>query len=200
MEIRHESVTVGVGLSTLPNVFDLFLGDRSGAWRRPVMGLAGIAVLVLGIWGFMTRAVGVHVTDCGFDPHGAYAEVRVDNWLGGAHEQNVQVAFHVNGDVAHYPEGEDSYYDVGVATAEVPAHGQGMAVVHGGFPPHGEFRDPTAADLHVEGGTVYHWYGPLGGDRLVSRTFALEHWRRTVKETVPDDRNAVDCSIVDEDD
>lgn len=180
-------------------MFDMYLGDRAGAWRRPGIGLVGIAVLGLGIWGFRTQAVGEHVTDCGFDADGAYAKVRVNNLFGAAHEQHVHVTFHVNGDVMQLD------YDDGLRSAKVPAHGAVTTVVHGSFPPLRMFSGVTAVDSDVRGRTVYRWEGrhvsfdPPHDWRFVSKAFAAQHPGRTNAEAVPDDPSMLRCSTSEED-
>jgi hypothetical protein len=199
VEIQRASVTAGAGPPTLPNMFDLYLGDRAGVWRRLGIGLLGIAVVGLGIWGFMTRAVGEHVTDCGFDSDGAYAKVRVNNLFGGAHEQDVHVTFHLNGDVMQVD------YDDGLRSAHLPAHGAVTTVVHGRFPPLRMFLGATAVDSDVRGRTIYRWEGrnvsldPPHDWMFVSKTFAAQHPGRTSAEAVPDDPSMLHCSTSEED-
>jgi hypothetical protein len=157
------------------------------------LGLILVAVLGFGIWGFATWIVGSHVTDCGFDAQGVYAKVRVNNVLGGEHDQSVWVKFYLRDDV--------NEYEAGVVTARVPAHGYGTAVVHERFPPNGRFGDPTAEDANVEGLTVYRSMGPhLNFDppqdwRFVTTTFAEKHPARISIETVPFDPWILHCSV-----
>jgi len=172
----------------------LDLGDRATVRTRLGLGVIGIAVLGLGSWGFVTHAVGEHVTDCGFDADGAYAKVRVNNLFGGEHEQDVHVTFHVDGDVMQLD------YDGGRRSAHVPAHGAVTTVVHGRFPPLRMFSGETAVDSDVRGRTIYRWEGrnvsfdPPFDWRFVSRTFAEQHPGSTNAETVPDDPSMLNCS------
>ena len=151
-------------------------------------------VLGLCVLPLMPQRFREHVTDCGFDAQGAFAKVRVYNLLGDA-DTNVQVAFHIGADVAHYKPGEDAEYDIESATAHVQALSAGTVVVHGHFPPHGSWSNPTGMDLHVHGRTVYRFF-----NRLVTKQFALKHQRKTVMETAPDDRTSLNCSIWSEED
>jgi hypothetical protein len=89
-------------------------------------GVAGLALVVVGAWVIGTQVVGAHVTGCGSDSKGAYAEVRVNNWLGGAHEQPVQVWF--------FADGAHKAYGGTLASVRVPAHGRGTAVLRGRAP------------------------------------------------------------------
>jgi hypothetical protein len=93
-------------------------GDRALA-----LGLLGLAFLALGIWQFFPKVVGTHISECGFDAHGAYAEIQVNNLLGAAHNQEVWVDFSVNG----------TAYPYGGAYFRVPAHGHGKTVVRPGL-------------------------------------------------------------------
>jgi hypothetical protein len=70
-------------------------GGRTALRSRLVLALIGVAAVGFGIWGFTPRVVGEHVTDCGFDAHGAYAKVRVNNLPSGAREQALYVALYV---------------------------------------------------------------------------------------------------------
>ncbi len=138
----------------------------------------GIAATGFGIWGcfqFFTRVVGTHITDCGFDANGAYAEVRINNLLGGAHQQEVWVDFYLDGRGFAY----------GGAYPRVPAHDRGRAVVRAPFPP---------GDDHVSGRTVYvDIYD--GHDTFVTRKFAEAHPHRISTEVVPDASHTLSCGF-----
>jgi hypothetical protein len=140
-------------------------------WLVGVVGLVGIAVLVLGIWGFFTKAIGAHVVGCGLDGTGAYAKVRVNNLFGGAHRQEVAVDF--------YPHGMAGAYAETYTQVMLPAHGHGAAVVHAGFPPWGR--------------TVYILHADSQNMRVVTKKFAMKH-RGVSVETVPEN-DSVSCSV-----
>jgi hypothetical protein len=125
VEIERESVTVGVDLPTLPNMVRMNAGDGTEGRSRLALWLVGIAATGFGIWvifQLFSQAVGTHITDCGFDANGAYAEVRVNNLLGGAHNHEVWVDFYLDG----------RPYPYGGAYFRVPAHGHGKTVVRPG--------------------------------------------------------------------
>src|SRR5436190_2414304 len=87
-------MTVGVVLPTLLNMFRMNAGDGTEGRSRLALWSLGIAATGFGIWAFFTQVwVGTHITDCGFDANGAYAEVRA-NLLG---EQEVWVDFLLDG-------------------------------------------------------------------------------------------------------
>jgi hypothetical protein len=155
-----------------------------GRW----LGGGAAVALGLGIWGFMTQAVGTHITDCGFDANGAYAKVRVNNLLGGAHEQRVYVDFYVQGS-------PEAPYEATSAGVMVPAHGRGTSVMHERFPPHGSFKNPTAPDPKIEGRTVYVLGRGHDNPRFVTKKVALKNRGWVSIETVPDDKNSLSCAI-----
>src|SRR4051812_21643702 len=104
-------------------------GDGAEGRSRLARWLLGLAVIGLVTWGnflFVTRVVGTHITDCGFDADGAYAEVRAN--LGA---QEVWVDFYLDGTQYAYA----GAYDV-----------RGTTVLRAGFP---------RAEEHVTGRTVY---------------------------------------------
>jgi hypothetical protein len=77
VEIERESVmTFTVGLPTLPNMFGMKADDGTEGRSRLALWPLGIAATGFGIWGLSWFSVGTHITDCGFDAKGAYAEVR----------------------------------------------------------------------------------------------------------------------------
>ena len=156
-----------------------------------------VGVVALGLVGFgwsLTRAVGLEVTDCGFDAKGAYANVRVDNLLGfSARDQRVGVTFSMKNGRWR---GNDTFPG-GIARVNVPAHSRGTALVQAHFPPHGSFLGGTHEDLHVPGRTVYRFGDGLSG-RYVSRRFVMTHRDPVYQnhiyiETVPDDTSALRC-------
>jgi hypothetical protein len=144
-------------------------------WR--VLAVMALVLVVGGIWGFNTQAVGQHITECHFDARGAYAKVRVNNLLGdGANTQQVWVNF--------YLPGEAEPYDGGVTSVTVPAHGRVTADVHAFFP----WRA-----LNVKGRTVYMYVKTLGLPWFVTKAYHLQHPGPTAVLTVPDDP-ALRCS------
>jgi hypothetical protein len=168
-------------------MYDVWLGDRASARRRLGLGLVGVMVVGLGAWLFATRVVGEHIAACGFDAQGVYAKVRVNNLLGGGHDQSEAVDFSFRG----------RYYVTGYARADVPAHGYRTTVVRERFPPHG----------HLEGRTVYRWMrskfrfgvSPRGWT-FVTERFAARHPDNVSVQAVPQDPSILRCSIVREDD
>jgi hypothetical protein len=109
--------------------------------------VGAVAALVLGIALFVTRPFGSQITACGFDAQGAYAKVRINNLLGGTHEQELEVIFYVKGSDLRY----GGMFGANSSDVVVPAHGRLTKVVYGGFPP----RNTT-----VEGRTIYSsWHG-----------------------------------------
>jgi hypothetical protein len=149
-------------------------------------------------WGFSTQAVGVHVTECGFDSKGAFAKFRINNLLGGADaRQQVFIDFSVDGSHpekgSHFQPGVDPYpYAAGFTIVAVPAHGRVTGVVHAEFPARG---------LQVEGRTVYV-LGRRSGDvadvKFVTEKVAQEHPHGVRVETVPDDPGSLHCSYGDD--
>jgi hypothetical protein len=150
-------------------------------------GLIGAAVGGLVIWGVMTQAVGADVTECGFDAHGTYARVRVNNVLGGAQEQPVTVDFRLDGAAEPYATSTD--------WPQAPAHSRLTTVLHAYFPP-SVVRLEDGTTTIVEGRTVYRETHRTG--KFVTREFAEEHPHRTQRETVPEDWT-LDCSVRDDD-
>lgn len=112
--------------------------------------------------------VSSHITDCGFDGNGAYAEVRVNNLLG---VQEVWVDFYLDG--RQYTYAGD--YNV-----------RGTTVLRAPFP--GE-------DDHVSGRTVYviRRVGHPFTVKFVTRKFAEAHPALTRTEVVPDARHTLSC-------
>jgi hypothetical protein len=165
-----------------------------------LIGVVGVALLGVGVWVFNTQAVGIHITECGFDSKGAYAKFRINNLLGGADaRQQVWIEFAVDGS---HPEkgshfflpGDDPYpYAAGFTIVALPARGRVTGVVHAEFPARG---------LHVEGRTVYV-LGRRSGDvndvKFVTEKVAQEHRPGHVSvETVPDDHGSLHCSYADD--
>src|SRR4051812_7994975 len=107
--------------SFLAPTIDVLSRNKLRLW---LVGVA-VAVLGVGVWGFTTQASGVHITECRFDAQGAYAKVRVNNLLAGAHQQELFVKFYVVG--SHLD--PRAPYEGTIAEVMVPAHGQGTAVV-----------------------------------------------------------------------
>jgi hypothetical protein len=106
-----------------------------------------------------------HITDCGFDANGAYAEVRA-NPLG---VQEVWVDFYLDGTQYTYA----GAYNV-----------RGTKVLRAPFPDE---------DNHVSGRTVYvdtHHHGPV---TFVTREFAEAHPGRTRTEVVPAAGHTLSC-------
>lgn len=87
--------------------------------RTKVFWLVGIVTIGICLWAFVTQVVGQQITACGVDEQGPYAQVRVNNLLGGAHEQDVWVRFSMDGDLI-----DDVF-----KTVQVPAHGRMTTVV-----------------------------------------------------------------------
>jgi hypothetical protein len=142
--------------------------------RALVLGLLGISALGFGIWQFFTQAVGTHITDCGFDANGAYAEVRINNLLGGAHQDEVWVDFYLDG----------RQYTYAGTYPRVPAHGRGRTVVRAGLP---------REDDHVSGRTVYVDATDRRHVTFVTKRFAEANPRTTVTEVVPDASHTLSC-------
>lgn len=162
-------------MSFLAPTIDVMTRTKLRAW----LGGVAVAVLGVGVWGFQTQVVGAHVTACHFDARGAYAEVRVNNLLGGADTQHVYVEFYVGG--------SEQPYEGGLAILTVPAHGRGTAVVRERFPPR---------DSKVQGRTVYvtgRRTGDVNDAKFRTEKFASNHPRTSV-ETMPDDPNSLRCS------
>ncbi len=64
-----------------PHMIRTKVGDGAEGRSRLARWLLGIATTALATWGgflFVTQVVGTHITDCGFDANGAYAEVRAN--------------------------------------------------------------------------------------------------------------------------
>ena len=141
--------------------------------RTVQLGILAVVVLgaavALGL-GIREWRMGTHITDCGFDANGAYAEVRVGNLLG---EPEVWVDFYLDG--RQYTYAGD--YDV-----------NGTTVLRAPFPP------PRQDGHHVSGRTVYvirrvgHPFGTF-----VTRKFAEAHPALTRTEVVPDARHTLSC-------
>ena len=134
-----------------------------------------IAVVVLGAavalgLGIREWRMGTHITDCGFDANGAYAEVRVGNLLG---EPEVWVDFYLDG--RQYTYAGD--YNVNRTT-----------VIRAPFPL------PRQDGYHVSGRTVYvirrvgHPFG-----KFVTRKFAEAHPALTRTEVVPAAGHTLSC-------
>jgi len=136
VQIERETLRIRRGVPTLADMLTGIPDGRAVVWRHRVLGVIGLLFLGVGSWAFFTHLVGAHVTTCGFDAKGAYAKVRVNNWLAGAHEQWVAVAFYVDGP---YPQrGAQGPYDEVAKQVMVPARGRGTAIVHASFPPRRE--------------------------------------------------------------
>lgn len=141
--------------------------------RTVHLGILAVAVLGaavalgLGIREWRMQ-VSSHITDCGFDANGAYAEVRVNNLLG---VQEVWVDFYLDG--RQYTYAGD--YNV-----------RGTTVLRAPFP--GE-------DDHVSGRTVYviRRVGHPFTVKFVTRKFAEAHPALTRTEVVPDARHTLSC-------
>lgn len=165
---------------------DLDRDDRSRVRLRVVSGLVAgalaLAALGFGIWGFKTKAIGAHVTDCHFDAQGAYARIRVNNLLGSsAHRKVVYVDFYA---ASSHGAPVSPYATTAWADMTVPAHGHGTGVIHGRF--------PLRSDK-VAGRTIY----VLADDYqvIVSKRFARNNPHEVRAETVPDDPSWLRCSI-----
>jgi hypothetical protein len=130
--------------------------------RKVGVGLVAVALGVI-IWR-VNAWVGTHITDCGFDANGAYAEVRAD-LLGG---QEVWVDFYLDGRPFTYAGSTDVHWST---------------VLRAPFP---------REDFHVSGRTVYvdthHRYG-----KFVTRKFAQAHPGRTLTEVAPDAWHTLSC-------
>lgn len=139
-----------------------------------VVGTAIAAVVGVSTAGF-SQAVGAHITGCGFDATGAYANVRVDNVLGVfPHKQEVWVDFSVDGRQYTYRGGD----------VPVPALGHGKIALHAPFPNAGH---------HVSGRTVYTTVSFHGPTQFVTKRYAEAHQGKTWKEVVPDASHTLSC-------
>ena len=130
--------------------------------------LLGIAATGFGIWGFFQLFVGTHITGCGFDANGAYAEVRANNLLGAS---EVWVDFFLDGRGIGYA----GAYNV-----------RGTTVLRAPFPP---------KDHHhpISGRTVY--VDPKRHDKFVTRKFAEASRGRILTEVVPDASHTLSCQF-----
>lgn len=164
-----------------------FLVPKARVW----VVVAVVATSVLGVASYKMRRDDVHLTACGFDSQGAYAKVRVDNWLGlSARQRLVDVSFSFRGG---QPVDENGYGGAGRSLA-VPALGHVTAVLHGPFPPQASPGHPVSQDDTVQGRTVYR-YSAHGHQRLVTKRFAVRHPGATQVETVPTDPRALQCDV-----
>jgi hypothetical protein len=139
-------------------------GDGTDGRSRLAFWLLGIAATGFGIWGVFQFSVGTHITDCGFDANGAYAEVRANNLLGAS---EVWVDFDLDGTQYTYA----GAYNV-----------RGTTVLRAEFP---------SKDLHVSGRTVY--VDPKQHDKFVTRKFAEASRSRILTEVVPDASHTLSC-------
>jgi hypothetical protein len=154
-------------------MFRMKVGDDTEGRSRLARWLLGLAVTGLVTCGgflFVTQVVGTHITDCGFDANGAYAEVRAN--LG---TQEVWVDFYLDGTQYAYA----GAYDI-----------RGTTVLRADFP---------RADGHVTGRTVYvdathHKHNP-DKVRFVTKEFAEANPRTTVTEVVPDASHTLTCGF-----
>jgi len=64
--------------------------------------------------------IGQQITTCGVDQRGPYAQVRINNLLGVAHQRDLWVRFSMDGDLI----------DDVLKTVQVPAHGRMTTAVH----------------------------------------------------------------------
>lgn len=159
-----------MGPPTLAHMFRMNAGDGTEGRTRLARWLLGMAATGLAIWGgfqFFTQAVGTHITDCGFDANGAYAEVRANNLLGA---QEVWVDFYLDGTQYTYA----GAYDV-----------RGTTVLRAPF--------PREDGYHVSGRTVYVDGTHRGQVTFVTRKFAEAHPGRTLTEVVPDAGHTLSC-------
>jgi hypothetical protein len=164
VEIERESVmTFTVGLPTLPNMFGMKADDGTEGRSRLALWPLGIAATGFGIWGLF-HLFGTHITDCGFDANGAYAEVRAM----GASE--VWVDFYLDGTQYTYA----GAYNV-----------RGTTVLRAPF--------PREDHHHISGRTVYVDGTHHGQVKFVTRKFAEAHPGRTLTEVVPDASHTLSC-------
>jgi hypothetical protein len=138
---------------------------------RLAVWLLGIAATGFGIWGYL-QFVPPHITDCGFDANGAYAEVRVS---GMANEREVWVDFLLDG----------RQFADGGWTVQAPILGLARTVLRASF--------PRADGYHVKGRRVYVDATHRGQVRFVTRKLAEAHPARTLTEVVPGPGHALSC-------
>ena len=148
-------------------MFRMNAGDGTEGRSRLALWPLGIAATGFGIWGLFQFFVGTHITDCGFDANGAYAEVRVNNLLG---VQEVWVDFYLDGRQYTYA----GAYNV-----------RGTTVLRAPF--------PREDGYHVSGRTVYVDGTHHGQVKFVTRKFAEAHPGRTLTEVVPDAWHTLSC-------
>jgi hypothetical protein len=171
-------MTFEVGLPTLSNMFRMSAGDGAEGRSRRALWLLGIGATGFGIWGFF-QLVPSHITHCGFDANGAYAEVRVS---GLANPQEVWVDFYLDGTLFAYE---------GSADVRAPTFGLARTVLRTSFP---------GQDVaQVSGRTVYVDAMPRGQVKFVTRKFAESHPDRTRTEVVPGPGHTLTCRFDDTD-
>jgi hypothetical protein len=164
----------------------------------------GVAALGVGIWTLKTQVLGGHVTACGVDAQGPYAQVRVTSVkgaLGSTRQRTLRVRFAYDHHV----------YDPGQVTTIILGGFDTYGRVHGRYPPR---HLGGNGEVTVPGRTVYRTPGLVllkhdrqgyaseyGPGRLVPRA-RVERVERThprwgaaqaSQEVVPDDLSKIQC-------